>query len=187
MGKNVKVDFKELQDFQKEFEKVSASLQDEFLRACAAELAARLLRKVIKRTPVGEYEAGSGKVGGTLRRGWTTGDEKTAMYTALFGGGEGGSGGTGSQKQVFGKGSVSENAKGYANGLQIEKHGDTYVVEITNPVEYASYVEYGHRTRGGKEFVPGKLMMTLSAQEIRSIAPALLRKRLEEKLKEAFR
>lgn len=186
MGKNVKVDIKELQDFQKQFEKTSQSLQDEFLRACAAELAARLLRKVVKRTPVGEYPEGSGKVGGTLRRGWTTGDEKTAMYTALFGGGEGGTGGTGSQKQVFGKGSVAENAKGYANSLQIQKRGDTYVVEITNPVEYASYVEYGHRTRGGKGFVPGKLMMTYSAQEIRSIAPALLRKRLEEKLREAF-
>lgn len=184
MGRNVKVDFKEFQSFQREFERAGQALQDEFLRACASELAARLLRKVMKRTPVGKYPAGSGKVGGTLRRGWTTGDEKTAMYTALFGGGEGG---IGSQKQVFGKGSVSENAKGYANGLQIEKRGDTYVVKITNPVEYASYVEYGHRTRGGKGFVPGKLMMTLSAQEIRSVAPALLQKRLEAKLREALR
>lgn len=186
MGRNVKVDIKGLEEFQKRFEKVSGSLQDEFLRGCAAELAARLLRKVIKRTPVGEYGEGSGKVGGTLRRGWTTEDEKTAMYTALFGGGEGGSGGTGSQKQVFGKGSVAENAKGYANGLRIEKRGDTYVVEITNPVEYASYVEYGHRTPGGKGWVQGKFMMTISAQEIRTMAPAFLRKKLEAKLREAF-
>jgi hypothetical protein len=39
-------------------------------------LAARLLAKVIKRTPVGKYPASSGKKGGTLRRGWTIGAVK---------------------------------------------------------------------------------------------------------------
>ena len=49
------------------------SVVEEFINACAKELAARLLSKVIKRTPVGQYPSGSGKVGGTLRRGWTAG------------------------------------------------------------------------------------------------------------------
>lgn len=35
------------------------------------EKVARLLRMVVKRTPVGQYPASSGKKGGTLRRGWT--------------------------------------------------------------------------------------------------------------------
>ena len=187
MGKNVKVDFKELAEFQKRVEKLNSSMRQEFVEQCARELAARLLRKVIKRTPVGKYPSGSGKVGGSLRRGWTTKDEKTAMYTALFGGGEGGSGGTGTQKEVFGKGSVAENAKGFANSLNVKKQGGVYIVEITNPVEYASYVEYGHRTRGGGGWVSGKFMMTISEQEVRSIAPALLQKRLESKLREAFK
>lgn len=43
-----------------------------FLAACVKELAARLLAKVKQRTPVGQYPKGSGKVGGTLRRGWIT-------------------------------------------------------------------------------------------------------------------
>lgn len=37
-------------------------------------LIARLLKKVIKRTPVGDYSKSSGKKGGTLRRGWTIGE-----------------------------------------------------------------------------------------------------------------
>lgn len=184
--RNGKCDFKELRELQKQVEQMNQSFKDEFFEQCAKELAARLLRKVIKRTPVGQYPSDSGKVGGTLRRGWTTSDEKTAMYTALFGGGEGGTGGTGTQKQVYGKGSTSENAKGYANSLHVEKKGDSYVVELVNPVEYASYVEYGHRTRGGGGWVKGRLMMTISAKEIQSIAPALLQKRLEAKLREVF-
>ena len=49
------------------------------MEACAKELAARLLAKVIKRTPVGQYPSGSGKVGGTLRRGWTAGKNQNAI------------------------------------------------------------------------------------------------------------
>ncbi len=163
MGRNVKVDFKGLEDFQKRFEKVNRSLQDEFVEQCAKELAARLLRKAIKRTPVGVYGgavdfvtkdgkhvsfmARATKTGGTLRRAWTK---------------------------------ANKNPK-------VVRTGSLLRIEIVNPTEYASYVEYGHRTRGGGGWVPGKLMMTISAQEIQSIAPALLRKRLEEKLREAFR
>lgn len=55
---------------------------DAFCEACAKELAARLLAKVIKRTPVGQYPAGSGKTGGTLRRGWTTGKRQAAANYA---------------------------------------------------------------------------------------------------------
>ena len=37
---------------------------------------------------------------------------------------------------------------------------------IYNNVHYAPYVEYGHRTRGGKSFVDGRYMLTKSVQEI---------------------
>ena len=47
-----------------------------------------------------------------------------------------------------------------------------------NPVEYASYVEYGHRTSNHKRWVPGKFMMTISENEIKKIAPQLLEKKL---------
>ena len=38
----------------------------------------------------------------------------------------------------------------------IVKKGDTYYIEVYTNVEYAEPVEYGHRTRGGRSFVPGK-------------------------------
>ena len=37
---------------------------------------------------------------------------------------------------------------------------------VYNNVKYAPYVEYGHRTRGGRSFVDGRYMLTKSVQEI---------------------
>ena len=48
----------------------------------------------------------------------------------------------------------------------IVKKGDTYYIEVYTNVEYAEPVEYGHRTRGGRGFVPGKHMMELSLEEL---------------------
>lgn len=61
---------------------------------------------------------------------------------------------------------------------EIVKDGHTYKISIINPVEYASYVEYGHRTRNHKGWVKGKFMMTLSENEIQDIAPRVLEKKL---------
>ena len=144
-----KCSFDELKRLKKKIEQLE-NKQNEFMEACAKELAARLLAKVIKRTPVGQYPSGSGKAGGTLRRGWTAGK--------------------------------NQNAKNYANSLKINHFGDTYVIEITNPVEYASYVEYGHRTRNGKGWVEGRFMMTISEQEIKSIAPRILENKIKKLL-----
>ncbi len=202
MGKNVKVDIKGLEEFQKRFEKVNRSLRDEFIEQCAKELTARFLRKVIKRTPTGDYSQEievtakrnskhhkkgdvykkrvnpSGKMGGTLKRGWIS---KTQMEAA----------------SGNGKPSAPE-IQAFVDSTRIQRIGDEYRIEIINPVEYASYVEYGHRQEPGRfvpelgkrlklAWVPGKFMMTISAQEIQSMAPAFLRKKLEAKLREAFK
>ncbi|OYP21341.1 hypothetical protein CG709_08025 [Lachnotalea glycerini] len=65
-------------------------------------------------------------------------------------------------------------------------YGGYYVVEITNPVEYASYVEYGHRKRGGKGWVNGRFMMTMSEKELERQAPAVIQKKLMSYLKGVF-
>lgn len=136
----------------KKLEKRLSQLQDAdaFLEACARELAARLLAKVVKRTPVGQYPQGSGMTGGTLRRGWT--GEKRGAATR------------------------------YAESLKVHHFDDTYVIEIVNPVEYASYVEYGHRTANHKGWVKGRFMMTISENELKTIAPALLEKKVRQYL-----
>ena len=145
------------------------SVVEEFINACAKELAARLLAKVIKRTPVGDYSGESyscasgqthkgskvtGKVGGTLRRGWTAG--------------------------------TNQGAKSYAQSLQVHHFGGHYVIEITNPIEYASYVEFGHRTANHSGWVEGHFMLTISEQEVQAASPAILERRLQQKLGELF-
>lgn len=67
---------------------------------------------------------------------------------------------------------------------ETHKNGENYEVEIINPTEYSSYVEYGHRTVKG--WVPGKFMLTISEKEIEAMAPKLIEKKLEARLREVF-
>ena len=134
------IDMKPFLEFQKKMQLMEKDVSG-ICESCAKELAARLLAKVIKRTPSDT---------GTLRRGWT--------------------------------GGVNGNAIAYANSLEIKKQGGVYTIEIINPVEYASYVETGHRTRDHKGWVEGKFMLRISEDELRASAPKIL----EMKLKKIF-
>lgn len=154
-------------EMAKQFEELNKRLEktdyNEFCRACAKELAARLLAKVINKTQPGIYPPSTGKKGGTLRRGWTAQTEEEAA-----------SGGTG-------------DAVAYANALPITKSGNVYEIEIINPVHYASYVEFGHRTRGGDGWVQGKFYLTLSEKELEREAPRIIEKKMEAWLKSIFK
>lgn len=141
MGKYGKCDFKELEELKKKIEKLGDK-KAEFMEACAKELAARLLAAASRKTPTGIYPLGSGKVGGTLKRGWTIGE--------------------------------------------IQHIGDMYKIEIVNPIEYASYVEYGHRKRNHKDWTEGKFMMTIAEQEIKSVTPRILENKIKKLLGECL-
>jgi HK97 gp10 family phage protein len=39
---------------------------------------------------------------------------------------------------------------------------------LSNSTRYSSYVEYGHRTKGGKSFVNGRYMLTKSIEEVKN-------------------
>lgn len=151
-----------LEDLKKNLMDSDVLISD-FCEDCAKELAARLLALAIKRTPVGVYPKGSGRTGGTLRRGWTAQQS-----------------GSGSE------GFKTRGAREYVDTLRIHHFGDTYVVEIANPTEYASYVEFGHRTRNHKGWVKGRFMLTLSEKEIQRAAPAILEKKINKFLKGVF-
>ena len=75
----------------------------------------------------------------------------------------------------------------WGDDAAIQKIGNVYQIEITNKKEYASYVEYGHRTRNHKDWVPGAFMMTISANEIERAAPKMLEKKILRYLKKAFK
>lgn len=47
-------------------------------------------------------------------------------------------------------------------------------IKLENNAEYASYVENGHRTRGGGSWVAGQFFMKKSAQQIESQLPDLI-------------
>ena len=180
-----KCDYRQLQDLQERLEKLAAKDFDAFCKEAARELAARLLAKVIKRTPTGDTQKHPEKgpdgktrmvtdhMGGTLKRGWTAKTEAEA---------EGGGGKTGAE---------------YARSLPISRRGGTYQIEIVNPVHYASYVEFGHRQEPGRyvpalgkslklAWVKGRFMLTISEQEVRAMAPGLLEKKLTAFLEECF-
>lgn len=162
-----KVDYRELEKLRDNLEKLQQVDMEKFCSDMAKEIAARLLRRVKQRTPVGQYEPityrtkdgreitfNEGKTGGTLRNNWK-------MET------------------------------------KVTKNGNVYEIEVFNPIEYASYVEYGHRQQVGR-FVPqigkrltsgwveGQFMLKISEEEVQAIAPKLLEKRLNERLKEVF-
>ena len=139
MSKMGKFKASDLQKFQKQLSQLQESTET-FVELCAKELAARLLRKAIERTPVGHYSEKSGKKGGTLKRGWT----------------------------------VSE----------IRQQGKLYTVDVANIVEYASYVEFGHRTPNHHGWVPGRFMLTFSEEELQQIAPKVLESKIRKILKE---
>lgn len=82
---------------------------------------------------------------------------------------------TGTLRRAWTAGTSSE---GYANSVQVNHSGNVYEIAITNPKEYASYVEYGHRTPNHKGWVPGKFMMKISEEELERIAPAILEQRI---------
>ena len=162
-----KVDFSELKALQKRLEEFEKADMDAFCTKMAKELAARLLRRVRQKTPVGEYEVIT----------YTTKDGKTYTFN------DGKQGGT------------LRNA--WKIDKTVTKKGAVFEIEVINPMEYVSYVEYGHRQQVGR-FVPqigkslksgwvtGKFMLKISEEEVQALAPALLQKRLEEELRGIF-
>lgn len=81
---------------------------------------------------------------------------------------------------------TASKAKAYVASLPIKKAGSNYEIELLNPVEYASYVEFGHRTQDGAGWVEGRYMLTTSEETLKTAAPRILEKMLLERFKEAF-
>lgn len=70
--------------------------------------------------------------------------------------------------------------------LTVYQAGGAAVALVENPVHYASFVERGHRTRGGRGFVPGRFMLTFSAQEVEAAAPEVLYQLVYREIERCF-
>lgn len=60
------------------------------------------------------------------------------------------------------------------------KLGNTYSTDVVNNVEYAPYVEYGHRTANHRGFVPGFFMMTRALDEVDQFKAGIMAKKFRE-------
>lgn len=130
------VRYKGLTEFNNKLNKALGKAErQKFFRSATREMQDILHSKVNQATPVGQYPEGSGRVGGTLRRGWQS--------------------------------------------EPIIEQGNTYKGVVSNDVEYAIYVEYGHRTRGGNGWVEGQFFTTLTVEALQPVIPALLNRMID--------
>lgn len=62
----------------------------------------------------------------------------------------------------------------------ITKNGSEFEISLFNNTEYSDYVEFGHRTRDHKNWVPGKFMLTVSERQIEKVMEEIVNRHLEE-------
>lgn len=162
-------EFSAFDDFSEKLEQLDELQIHLFYEEAAKELAARLLSLVIPRTPVGDY-------------------------SGLMDGYSGKQGGTLRRGWTGGKDTTAES---YAQSLAVERRGRLYQIEIINPVDYAMYVEFGHRQSPGRYvpalgaklkagWVEGRFMLTISEDELRHATPQILEKKINTLFKDVF-
>ena len=176
MGSWGSADFSELKEFQKKLQQLENE-RAEFCERCSKRLAGRLLAMAKKDTPTGEKPEIKDVIG----------EEKN-------------------EKAIAKKMEAYHNAwDGYVGGnlkrnwtiSPINKIGNNYTIEVINPTEYASYVEFGHRQRPGRyvpaigkslteNFTQPKYMLTNAEVAIRSKIPGILEKELNKFFKEVL-
>ncbi|MDO4728438.1 MAG: HK97 gp10 family phage protein [Bacteroidota bacterium] len=192
---NIKVDFKELEKFAKDLEKARDKEMKKLLEQITNEIASRLLRKVIKRTPVfqpifgDELRYKSGKRKGELKYnkdGTIAKDGKRKIKYKKHG-----------KTITKDYTRTGGNLRRSWDITKVGRSGNRYEVTVFNPIEYAVYVEYGHRQTPGryvpaigkklkKSWVEGKFMLTKSELELKDKIPAIVEKKIEAWLKEVF-
>ena len=183
MGRWGRCDYRELKKLDERLQQLSEVDMDRLCRDAANEIAQVLWNKVKKRTLAGvkptfdepktvKVKGASGKSKSFLTRSGAILDRYWAGYRG------------GSLRDAW-------------MILPVEKHGDVYEITVVNNLDYASYVEYGHRQTPGRyvpalgkslkvSWVPGKLMLTISEQEVKTLVPSILNDMLYEALKGVF-
>ena len=68
----------------------------------------------------------------------------------------------------------------------IIKEGDIYKIEVINPLEYAEFVEFGHRKKNGKGWVQGKFMLTITERDLQRNLDKIIREKVNAFIMEAL-
>lgn len=64
----------------------------------------------------------------------------------------------------------------------VKKTGSGFEMSLTNNMEYAGHVEFGHRIRGGKGYVKGRYMMKKGTIRLEEKLPSKLEEAMERAL-----
>lgn len=161
----------DLKELESAFKKIQKDKEDMF-RTIARQVALRFLMYVIPDTPTQEnkkivitgpsFSKTYDIRGGALKRGWI------------------------GQETPGGEPSASE-IKAYADTLPVQVSGKRRSVTVSNNVEYAPYVNYGHRQKVGRyvpvlgktltsSWVDGQYMLENATKNVQSMAQGLVNK-----------
>ena len=143
------IEMSELIAFRDKFERTTREF-DTFLRKFLIRQALDVLRKTKQNTPTQT---------GLLKNSWTIGNQVIAL-----------------KSETLDDGSVRyfQTRTSETHGATLDsvvRNGDELIITISNVVEYAGYVEYGHMSRGNKRWVDGKFMCTLSMLDVKRKIP----------------
>lgn len=148
-------DFKELENYCKKFEKTTQEFET-FLKKFLLKQAQRVIREAKLRTPVDT---------GALINSWAIGSQKIVLKE---------------------KGGTSKKSHKPAMTIDLENSditsidiiGNMMEVEISNGMEYASYIEYGHHT------YQGRFMLTIAVDIVQNAMEGRFKKEFMQFMKE---
>lgn len=187
---SVEVDTSGLRNMLRDFESIDV---DAVIRGCQNQLMARLLRDVIKNTPVGKrpdnlqmYQKVKAKTGELKKNG----KPKTRTMSFLTG--------QGLAWQGYRGGTLRRGWTAAKEHPEFVHYGDTYLLRIVNPTYYGDYVEHGHRQRKGRfvpaigkrlvrSYVPGLHFVQRAEENIGQSAEAITEKYVQKILRERLK
>ncbi|MFI3175767.1 MAG: HK97 gp10 family phage protein [Bacillota bacterium] len=164
--------YSELRRFKRQFDREFGNQRkiDEWIKQVTKHLTARFLTAVMEDTPVYDGVYSDGRLGGSLRRGWVDLEENTSLQIS--------------------DAEIENYALAFVANINVVKSGNHYEVIINNNVEYASYVNYGHRVVRGGQVVgsaPGHFFKERSEEAVDRVAERIVGNLLLEKLQSAMR
>ena len=174
-------EFSELRRLAEQMDGLQAHVE-EISTAMVKELAARMLDKVTRRTPVGRKPKLEGPRTERIRA-LPRGGGRGRSYRVLTR--------NGAILERYWNGYVGGNLRRSWQVGNVVRRGNAFEIEVFNTAEYASYVEYGHRQTQGRYvpalgkrlkngWVKGRFMLTVSEEYMRLQLHAVLEKRLAE-------
>ncbi len=99
---------------------------------------------------------------------------------------------------MAGKSSMSSGKAATKTNMQVSKKGISYEIIVFNSINYASYVEYGHRQEPGRyvpaigkrlknSWVKGQFMLKISEQELKAAAPRIINRLIKPYMEDIFK